>query len=100
MVINVQRENEKSTLYLSGNIDFPGSETLKRYLSVILDNDSIKEVVLDFEEVGFIGSTGIGRLLLFYKTFSSKGGTVQIVNLNQEVSILFKTLKLDKLFNI
>ena len=55
---------------------------------------------LDFDEVNFIGSSGIGKLLLFYKKFTAKGGKVSIINLNKEISALFKAIKLDKLFNI
>jgi anti-anti-sigma factor len=92
--------NNKAILYLSGNIDIPGSETLKAYFSELLENESIKEVLLDFNEVSFIGSTGVGRLLLFYKNFTSKGGKIRLVNLNEEIKNLFYALKLGKLFDI
>jgi hypothetical protein len=37
---------------------------------------------------------------LFYKNFTAKGGRISIVNLNKEITMLFKAIKLDKLFNI
>jgi anti-sigma B factor antagonist len=72
---------------------------LKKSFNQIAENNP-KEVCIDFDEVNFIGSSGIGKLLLFYKKFTSKGGKVQILNLNKEIKALFKAIKLDKLFNI
>ena len=99
MNIKVAKEDDKTTVYLSGSVDIPGAESLKKALNQIAD-DNPKEVVIDFDEVNFIGSSGIGKLLLFYKKFTAKGGKVSIINLNKEISALFKAIKLDKLFNI
>ncbi|MGE5340163.1 MAG: STAS domain-containing protein [Candidatus Omnitrophota bacterium] len=99
MNIKVANEGNKTTVFLSGSIDIPGAESLKKALNQISDENP-EEVCIDFEEVNFIGSSGIGKLLLFYKKFTSKGGKVSIVNLNKEITALFKAIKLDKLFNI
>ncbi len=100
MNIKIDKDGEKAVVYLSGSIDIPGAESLKKSLTQILEDDSVNEVSIDFAGVNFIGSSGIGKLLLFYKNFTSKGGKVQIVNLNKEITALFKAIKLDKLFNI
>lgn len=99
MNIKVAKEEDKTMVYLSGSVDIPGAESLKKALNQIAD-DNPREVVIDFDEVNFIGSSGIGKLLLFYKKFTAKGGKVSIINLNKEISALFKAIKLDKLFNI
>jgi anti-sigma B factor antagonist len=99
MNIKVAKEEDKTTVYLSGSVDIPGAESLKKALNQIVDENP-NDVVIDFDEVNFIGSSGIGKLLLFYKKFTAKGGKVSIINLNKEISALFKAIKLDKLFNI
>ncbi len=99
MNIRVEKGDEKTVVYLSGSIDIPGAEMLKQSLNQIL-TENTKEVAIDFEEVTFIGSSGIGKLLLFYKNFTAKGCKVKIVNLNKELKALFKAIKLDKLFNL
>lgn len=99
MNIRIANEGEQTTVYLSGSIDIPGAESLKKAFHQIAENNP-KEVCIDFDEVNFIGSSGIGKLLLFYKKFTSKGGKVQIINLNKEIKALFKAIKLDKLFNL
>jgi anti-sigma B factor antagonist len=99
MNIKVAHEGDKTIVNLSGSIDIPGAENLKKALNQIAE-DNPREVIIDFNEVNFIGSSGIGKLLLFYKKFTTKGGRVLITNLNKEISALFKAIKLDKLFNI
>lgn len=99
MNIKVDRDGDKVTVFLSGSVDIPGAESLKKEFNSITESDPA-EVCIDFDEVNFIGSSGIGKLLLFYKKFTSKGGKVSIINLNKEITALFKAIKLDKLFNI
>ena len=99
MNIKVTKEGKKSIMFLSGSIDIPGAENLKKSLTELLESDT-GEVVFDFKEVNFIGSSGIGKLLIFYKNFTAKGGNITITNLNKEIKALFRAIKLDKLFNI
>lgn len=99
MHVKTTVEGKKTMMAVSGSIDIPGAEQLKKSLTKILESDS-DEVTIDFEEVNFIGSSGIGKLLLFYKNFTAKGGRIGMVNLNKEITMLFKAIKLDKLFNI
>jgi len=99
MNIKVATEGSKTTVYLSGSVDIPGAESLKKVFNQIVEEPP-QEVCIDFSEVNFIGSSGIGKLLLFYKKFTSNGGRVTIVNLNKEITALFKAIKLDKLFNL
>ena len=99
MHVKTSLEGKKTLMAVSGSIDIPGAEQLKKSLTKVLESDS-DEITIDFEEVNFIGSSGIGKLLLFYKNYTAKGGRITIVNLNKEITMLFKAIKLDKLFNI
>ena len=99
MNIKITEENDKSTVLLSGTIDIPSAESLKHSLHELL-RDDLKEVIIDFDEVDSIGSSGIGALLLTHKEYTSRGIKFTIVNLNKEITALFKIIKLDKLFNI
>jgi len=99
MNIKVDSKGETTTVYVSGRIDIPGAERLKRTLDQIAENNP-KKVVLDFGGVDFIGSSGIGKLLTFGQGLTARGGRAQIVNLNKEIKAVFASAKLDKLFNI
>ena len=99
MDVKMTVESNETLMAVSGSVDIPGAERLKKSLTKVLESES-KEITIDFEEVNFIGSSGIGKLLLFYKNFTAKGGRIKIINLNKEITMLFKAIKLDKLFNI
>jgi anti-anti-sigma factor len=99
MNVKLTVEGPKTLMEVSGSVDIPGAEYLKKSLTKVLDSET-SETVIDFREVSFIGSSGIGKLLLFYKNFTAKGGKISIVNMNKEITMLFKAIKLDKLFNI
>ncbi len=99
MNVKITVEGKKTFMDVSGSIDIPGAESLKKSLTKVLDSDC-NEIIVNFQEVNFIGSSGIGKLLLFYKNFTAKGGRIEIINLNKEITMLFKAIKLDKLFNI
>ena len=99
MNITVEEGEGKTTVFLSGTIDIPSAENLKHTLNDLLDED-LEEIAIDFEEVGSIGSSGIGALLLTHKEFTSRGVKFSLVNLNKEITALFKIIKLDKLFNM
>ncbi len=99
MNVKINVDGTKTTMEVSGSVDIPGAEYLKKSLTKIIESEAT-EVVIDFREVSFIGSSGIGKLLLFYKNFTAKGGKISMENLNKEITMLFKAIKLDKLFNI
>ena len=99
MNIKLTQEGEKTSVFLSGTIDIPSAENLKHSLHELL-RDDLNEVVIDFDEVDSIGSSGIGALLLTHKEYTSRGIQFTVINLNKEITALFKIIKLDKLFNI
>ena len=99
--MNIKVTNEEGIIifFLSGTIDIPSAESLKKSLNEVLNNP-LKELILDFGEVESIGSSGIGALLLTHKEFTSRGMKFSIINVSKDVTALFKIIKLDKLFNI
>lgn len=99
MNIKVANEGERTTLFLSGSIDIPSAESLKKRLQEEAKPE-VKEIIVDFNEVDSIGSSAIGALLLSHKDFSARGINFQVVNINKEIKELFKIIKLDKIFNI
>ncbi|HLP59359.1 MAG TPA: STAS domain-containing protein [Candidatus Deferrimicrobium sp.] len=100
MTIKVAKEGERTTVFLSGTIDIPAGESLKKTLNEIAQDVKIKEITIDFKQVDSIGSSAIGALLLSHKEFTARGIKFTIINLNKEIKSLFKIIKLDKIFKI
>ena len=99
MNIKAVNNGDQTTLYLSGRLDTPGAESLKKALKEAAEENP-QEISLDFEEVDYVGSACVGKLIGFYKEFSARKGKISISNLSQDVLELFRAVKLDKLFKI
>lgn len=99
MDISVAQTGESLRITLNGQIDEHGADELKNHLTE-LDPTSLKDVTFDFGGVNRIGSSGIGRLLLFYKNLSVGGGSMRVENLSPTLFELFQSLKLDTLFPV
>ena len=99
MDINVNVEGTTAEIKVSGIIDNDNAEELKKHLSDVQDKN-VKDATLDLSLVPSITSSGIGKLLVFYKALDSKGGKITIDGIHSNLLKLFKSIKLDKLFDI
>ena len=91
--------NRTATMTIKGNIDEQGAETLKQNF-YSLNISVLDHVVIDMKDVNHIGSAGIGKLLLFYKDFAIKGGSISVINVSKPLFDLFQVVKLDTLMKI
>jgi len=97
MDIKVSQTGDSGRLEVIGDIDEKGAEIFKTRLQEL---KTAQKVEIDFSRVGYIGSSGIGKLLLFYKNITLEGGQVTISNMNSDLYNLFRELKLDTIFTI
>lgn len=92
-------EGNEIILELSGYIDTIASDELKDML-YSLDVKENQEIILELSDVDFIGSTAIGRILLFYKKVKDKNVNIVFQNPNEDIKKLFSVIGLDQLFII
>ena len=60
----------------------------------------IKIVLLDFDKVTFMNSSGIGALVSALNATKKSGGDLCICSLSAQVREIFRITKLDKLFKV
>jgi len=99
MTCEISQQGTSVYLTLAGIIDEEGAATLKQQFAAI-DSSIAKELVIDMGRVSQIGSSGIGKLLLFYKNMAARGGSVRLVSVPQPIFELFTELRLDTLFTM
>ena len=74
------------------------SDELKEVVSMNLSiNDAI---IINFNEIRYIDSTGFGTLLAIYDQATKAQKRMVLVNISSEVGGLFKITKLDQVFEI
>lgn len=99
MTCETATQGETVSFTLSGTIDEEGAAALKQQFNT-LPHTQIKELVIDLAGVSHIGSSGIGKLLLFYKNMAAHNGTLRLTRVPQPIHDLFTELRLDTLFSM
>lgn len=94
MKISSRTENGVTVLELLGNIKTPGDmEEFSSAIQIELERKNLK-LVLNFQEVGFVNSSGLGRLVLASKKVGEKGGVMKVTGLAQDLDELFTFTRL------
>lgn len=99
MEFKLAQENDTIQVSIIGAVDNENAEELKQQFQELLKKE-FTEAVFDLTYVPFITSSGIGKLLIFYKNIVAKGKKMRIKGINDNLLELFKSIKLDQLFPI
>ncbi len=73
----------------SGDMDNFQVARFKQKSIQIIDKHQCEVVKFDFNEVGFVDSTGIGYVLARYNQIQAYGGTLVVKNLSSSVKRIF-----------
>ncbi|NPV37825.1 MAG: STAS domain-containing protein [Brevinematales bacterium] len=100
MKYELSEYNGKTLLKIKENlVTDPDAREFKEVLTNLIDSGK-KEIIIDFTDMVFIGSSGIGKLLLAYKRLDDMGGKLYVTDLNKDIKDLFITFRLNEFFQI
>ncbi len=98
MKIEKRKSGNVTILDLKGKILFgDGIEELRQSINQAI-KASEKQLVLNFAEVPYLDSTGLGEVVRSYTTLKKEGGAVKIANLTNKVKDLMMVTKLITVF--
>lgn len=100
MPIKITIEENKVTAFLSGDIDHHCVSKLRSELDYFLKENMPKELILDFSEVLFMDSSGIGFVMGRYKLMNESGGKISIYNPPPHIKKVMKLSGIEKLASI
>ena len=66
----------------------------------MLAEEGVREVVVDFKEVPFIDSSGIGEVLRLFKKMKDTSGEVVLANPNRKLRDLFSMYRFNRFMKI
>lgn len=97
----IEKKNDRTAVVIpAGKIDVTNSNLFKEKL-IELYQENFNEIIIDFTNVSALDSSGIGKLLVFYKKLKDRGGTLSIINVKHDnIRHLLDMLCLDKVINI
>ncbi len=99
MSIDLTYDDKTVLMKVEGILTSDNSYLLQDKLTEILNSEATN-LEMDFLECRNISSTGIGKILLFYKDFAAKGGEMEVIRCSHSVYELFSMLKLNQLFTV
>lgn len=83
----------------SGILDASESQEFRQEITEIGESGA-QIVLVDFKNVTFMDSSGLGALVLAFKALRSAGTKLVICSINEQVRILFELTGMDKVFEI
>jgi len=99
MDINIMHGDGSIRMEISGDIDEDGAAEMKQRFEQ-LDLTGVTQAIFDLQRVTYIGSAGLGKLLLFYKKLSTNDVTMKVESPSGMVRDTLTELKLDALFAV
>lgn len=83
------RDGDKLLVGLDGELDHFCAQSIRRELDSQIADPSIRQLILDFSNLTFMDSSGIGVILGRYRILRERGGTVSVIHMNEHISRIF-----------
>ena len=100
MIFSHRIDNDTCIVAIEGNIALDGVNEAKAFLRPHLENPQVRTMVINFEKVNFIDSSGIGLIVSIFKTMQQKEGKLALTNLSPKNLEIFSITRLNKIFDI
>ncbi|MDZ4655624.1 MAG: STAS domain-containing protein [Coriobacteriia bacterium] len=97
--ISTEREDGVCRMTLKGEVDVYTSPQLKQELVDAVEDGCIN-LLIDFEQVGFIDSSGLGVLVSGLRRVKERSGTLRLVCTKENILKIFRITGLDKVFPV
>jgi anti-anti-sigma factor len=99
MDIQVESRGPRRVVRLTNKITFEHCSWFQNEIDRILDPD-VRELVVDFKNVPFVDSAGIGEILRLFRLMQERNGEIVLINPNSKLSSLFTMYRFDKFMKI
>lgn len=76
-------------IYVTDDLDHHTVLQLREYSDRLIDAGNMKHVIFDFNDVGFMDSSGIGLIMGRYKKVMFLGGRAAVTNVGEVVNRIF-----------
>ena len=99
MNIKIDQKNNVWGCRMNGEIDINTAPQIKKVFDKIL-SEKREKILINFEEVSYVDSSGLATLVEMLKNIRSYGGKLKLSSLSSKIRSLFEITKLEKLFDI
>ena len=99
-MIKCTRKDHRLSVFLHGEIDHCTASLIRKEIEERIRSEEIHALHLDFSDVSFIDSSGVGMLIGRYKTMMEKGGSISASCLSPSVERLYRIAGLHRIIPI
>ena len=85
---------------ITGNIALDGVNEAKDYLKPLLEDPDLKGLLINFDQVNFIDSSGIGLIVSLFKTLQQREAKFGLSDLSKKNEEIFNITRLNKILDI
>lgn len=100
MQVRLEECEDILTAYLTGDIDHHSAKAIREEIDKEIEKMSPSILILDFGEVTFMDSSGIGLVMGRFRKMQTVGGEIQITNTPLYISRVMKISGVEKLARI
>lgn len=85
------------TAYLEGELDHHTAKDIREQIDLAIDRNMPSLLILDFRDLTFMDSSGIGLVMGRYRKMSEIKGEIHVINTSPQVYKVMKLSGLDRL---
>ncbi len=101
MSVTIKYKNEVLTAGLKGEIDHHTVPSIREQIDdAFISNENIKQVILDFKDVTFMDSSGVGLVMGRYRLIAPKQALLTVNNLSSRDYKIMKMSGIEKLARV
>ena len=100
MKLDIRTENGKAIATLSGEIDHHNARELRSELDRYIIKSQPRMLAMDFGNITFMDSSGIGLVMGRYKLLGELGGSLEVIGLSDNSYKVMRLAGLDRIANI
>ena len=97
MSVEINVTGEVVTAYLSGEIDHHNAKQIREEIDSAIELNIPSLLILDFKEVSFMDSSGIGLVMGRFRNLQKSGAELHIVGTPPNIYKVFKLSGIEKL---
>lgn len=95
--MRISSTGEVLTVYLKGEIDHHSAKAMREEIDKAIDFNMPSLLILDFTEITFMDSSGIGLVMGRFKNLQKNGAKLHLVNLSDNIYKIMKLAGIERL---
>ena len=100
MSVKIEISGEVVTAYLDGELDHHAAKAIREEIDRTVERNTPSLLVLDFRDVTFMDSSGIGLVMGRYRLMKGLNGEIHVCNPSPQIEKVMKLSGVDRLANL